>query len=649
MSARDGGIASLTAHVEAALRSVLQARGLPLDIQLTEPPSPELGHFALACFAYAKAARKAPPAIALDLASALLPDDVIELTQATGGYVNIRLRSSALVSAVLSEVRSQGDRFGQVEAGPDAPIVMVEYSSPNTNKPQHLGHVRNNLLGYSVSNLASAAGNRVIRANLVNDRGIHICKSMLAYSLYEAPATPESKGMKGDHFVGEMYVLFEKQFSAEYKQWLTTPKADEVFEQWLTSNAGANARKAKDKDPQAPEPRAVFDAEYKPEYFNQYSTLGARAREMLLLWEASDPATVALWRTMNDWVLEGFAKTYSRLGVEFDQTYFESNTYLLGKEIVREGLAAGVLEQLEDGAVIFDLSRIGMKGRKVLLRSDGTSVYMTQDLGTAVSRFDEHALQRMIYVVADEQEYHFQVLFGVLGTLRPNTAGACTHLSYGMVHLPEGKMKSREGTVVDADDLMDEMHALAAQEIHKRAAEVETEGQKLSQAEVDFRAERIGLAALKFYLLSFTPKATITFDPKKSIDFLGQTGPYCLYAYARVKSLLRKAAAQGAGPSQEPSDWAVLASPLELAVVRELAAFPATVSFAAAHCDPSKVAEHTWRIGKAFASLYNDREHPIVSAADPAVRGARLALAQSVAHAIRSGLSLLGIETLDAM
>jgi arginyl-tRNA synthetase len=640
-------IDSLRAHVETRLQEAL--RQVELDPALptfAPPPNPEMGDYGLPCFAWAKAARKAPAAIAQQVAAALGPDEVIGEVQAAGPYVNLRLRPERVAQVVLGQALAQGEQFGWQPAGADAPTVMVEYSSPNTNKPQHLGHIRNNLLGFSVSTLLAAAGAKVIRANLVNDRGIHICKSMLAYLRWGHGATPESAGQKGDHLVGHYYVLFEKHFSAEYRAWLDSPEAPVRLEQWLQSPAGRGAAQAAEKDANAPAPAEVFRSEYKQEFFNRESELGAAAREMLRQWEAGDEATVALWRTMNGWVMDGFKATYERLGVAFDRYYFESDTYLLGKQIVEDGLASGVFERTADGAVFFDLTRMGLTGRKVLLRSDGTSVYMTQDLGTAAARFDEYALQRLVYTVADEQEYHFKVLFGVLGALRPQLSDACVHLSYGMVHLPEGKMKSREGTVVDADDLMQEMHNLALGEIEQRA---QVSGEALSAEQAALRAERIGLAALKYYLLAFTPKATITFDPKKSIDFLGQTGPYCLYAYARVQSLLRKYGERLPEGPEATDAIALLQSPLEQAVVRELSTWPTTVAFAARTADPSKVAEHVWKIAKSFASLYNDREHAILACPEPALKIARLLLAKAVGNAVHSGLTLLGIETLEQM
>jgi arginyl-tRNA synthetase len=640
-------IDGLEAHVAAVARAALAAHGLPDDVNLAPAPNPEMGDLGLPCFAFAKAARKAPPVIAQELAGSMGPDAVIASVEAAGPYVNFRFRPEAMAAVVLGQALREGLDFGGEPAPAEGQQTwLVEYSSPNTNKPQHLGHIRNNLLGFATSQLLAAVGHRVIKANLVNDRGIHICKSMLAYLRWGQGVTPESAGKKGDHLVGEFYVMFESRFREEYAAWLGTEAASGAFAEWLETGAGRAAARAADKDPAAPPARAVFDAEFKADYFNAFSELGAAAKEMLRQWEAGDEATVALWKQMNGWVLDGFRATYARLGVAFDKYYFESDTYLLGKQIVREGLERGALRKLDDGAVVMDLDRIGLEGQKVLLRSDGTSVYMTQDLGTAAARFDEYDLAHMVYVVGDEQEYHFQVLFGVLSALRPELDGACTHLSYGMVLLPEGKMKSREGTVVDADDLMDEMTRLARVEIEQRA---EQTGEALDAAEASRRAEIIGLAALKYYVLRFTPKSTITFDPKKSIDFLGQTGPYCLYAYARIQSLLRKAGLAADELALDTETAAALVSPLEAAVTKEIAALPKAVTYGARAYDPSKVAEQVYKIAKAFSSLYNDREHQIVGNPDPVLERARLQLAAATGFAIGAGLRLLGIETLDQM
>ena len=641
-------IAQIKSHTEARVNCLLEERGFPVLNGLNPPPNPEMGDLGFPCFPFARVARKAPPMIAQELAQALEGDELIESFSAEGPYVNIRFRPSALAHIIVSEALSKEESFGS--SALDTPEHWVlEYSAPNTNKPQHLGHVRNNVLGYSVSRILQHVGHQVTRVNLINDRGIHICKSMLAYQRLGEGATPESTQTKGDHFVGDYYVRFEKAFVEEYSAWLETPAAAEALENWKTSRNGKSAVKAAAEN-KGPAPEKVFRSDYKANYFNEHSEWGIAAKNMLLAWEDGDEEVVQLWKNMNQWVFDGFHQTYDRLGVSFDKVYYESNTYLLGKDVVQRGLETNVFSKLDDGAVIFDLERIGKTGQKVLLRSDGTSVYMTQDLGTALKRFEEYGMDRMAYVVADEQAYHFEVLFGILGVLQEELKGSCMHLSYGMVHLPEGKMKSREGKVVDADDLMNEMTELAASEIRAREAEAIARGETaLTEEEVMTRAEAIGLAALKYYLLSFTPAATMTFDPKKSIDFLGQTGPYCLYAYARIQSLLRKS-----GDTLDSISWdeqlaTLLTSPLEQAVIRALQGMPGAFLWASENGDTSKIADQTYKIAKSFSALYNDKNHQIVGNSDAQMGAARLYLAQAVGFAVKAGLSCLGIDTIDRM
>ena len=590
MADRVERIEQLRQHALEKVIAALRALGLPEDVNLERPKNPEWGDVGFPCFPYARIARKNPAQIAVELAEHIPTDDIIEATNPTGPYLNLKLRAATVTRVVLGQALAEGAAFGAGGAS-DPRRWMVEFSAPNTNKPQHLGHVRNNLLGAAVSRMLAVAGHDVVRVNLINDRGIHICKSMLAYQRWGEGATPESTGTKGDHFVGRYYVRFDRE-----------------------QKGGA------------------------------HGDLVEEAQAMLRRWEAGDEETVALWTRMNGWVYEGFDTTYARLGVSFDHVYHESETYLLGKEIVDRGLEAGIFTRRADGAILCDLTQIGLDGDKVLLRSDGTSVYMTQDLGTAMARFDEYGMDRMTYVVADEQEHHFRVLFGILALLRPSLEGACHHLSYGMVNLPEGKMKSREGTVVDADDLMDGMRDLAREEVLAR-----DHTSALEPEEVDRRAEIIGLAALKYYLLNFTPRATVSFDPKKSIDFLGQTGPYCLYAYARIQSLFRKAGPQPGAADLTDAIAARLDSPLEQAVVRELERLPTTLTLAARTFDTAKITDQVYRIAKAFAALYTDRGHQIVGNPDTEAGAARLVLAAAVANAIQTGLTTLGIETLDAM
>ena len=591
--------------VQTQVQQALAALDLPQDITLERPPKPEMGDFALPCFPFARVARKNPAVIAQEIAAQIETGDLIESAAGEGPYLNLRLCPATVTQIVLQQALEEGARFGG-NSEPATKRWMVEYSAPNTNKPLHLGHVRNNLLGCAVSKLLAFVGHEVIPVNLINDRGIHICKSMLAYERFGQGETPQSTHEKGDHFVGRYYVRFDQALNEEYNASGTTQD--------------------------------------KQTWFNEGSELGEAARTMLRRWEAGDPATVELWKTMNSWVYEGFNETYERMGVSFDRVYYESETYLLGKEIVENALSDGHLQKREDGSIVCDLEQIGKEGQKVLLRSDGTSVYMTQDLGTAIARFDEYGVDRLTYVVANEQDYHFEVLFGILGLLRPELKGTCHHLNYGMVNLPDGRMKSREGTVVDADDLMDEMKSLARDEIVARDPE-----RGLSAEEIERRAEIIGQSALRYYLLNFTPRTSVKFDPKKSVDFLGQTGPYCLYSYARVQSLFRKAGRRVDARDLSPALASRLTSPLEQSVLRELRAFPDTVLHAAQNNDTSKITEQVYRIAKSFSGLYNDRDHQIVANPDRELETARLLLAMGVGNALETGLTILGFDLLDAM
>ncbi len=633
-------INGLLEHLRARVSAVLQELGVDDRPALTAPPDTEFGDLGLACFPLAQKLRKAPQKIAEDVAQRLHPDDVLASARPVQGYVNLTFSTSALARVVLGEALERGDSFAG--AGVAAPRrFVVEYSAPNTNKPLHLGHVRNNVLGLSVTRLLRHVGHDVVAVNLINDRGVHICKSMLAYERWGDGATPQSAGKKGDFLVGHFYVEFERRFSAEYQAWLQTPAAADEREAWLRTAAG---RKSKD-------PAKDFASDFRDEYFNRLSPLGAEAREMLRRWEGEDPGVRALWRRMNGWVYDGFNATYNRMGVAFDKVYYESETYRFGKEIVEDGLREGLFRRLADGAVVCDYARLGIDATegayKVLLRADGTSVYTTQDLGTAIRRHDEFGFERMVYVVGDEQRHHFTVLFALLALLRPQLRDACFHLAYGMVNLPEGKMKSREGKVVDADTLMDEMAALAREELQQRADAGRAHAEALDEREIALRAERIAQAAIKFHLLSFAAASTIRFDPRKSIDFLGKTGPYCLNAYARTRSLLRRA---GGEPALSDAAATALTTERERAVLKALFAFPARLQAAADGLDPVKLSDATFDVARAFNQMYTDKEgHPIEKCADTDLRTGRLLLALAVGHALRVGLRLLGIEPLEEM
>jgi arginyl-tRNA synthetase len=638
-------------HLARRVEQVLDALGAPGSrVDLAPPPDPKMGDLGFPCFALAKALRRPPPKIAEEVAAGLGPDAILARVSTDKAYVNLHLRREALFEIVLREVLAEGARYGARPVG-SRPHVMVEYSSPNTNKPLHLGHLRNNVLGCSVGRVLAFAGHRVTTATLVNDRGVHICKSMLAYERWAEGSDPARAGKKGDHLVGELYVRFERALAEEYAAWRGGEAGAARLAEFLASEGGRRAEAAHAKDPgSSPPPEKVFADGFKDTYFNSVSELGGAVRAMLLAWEAEDAPTRALWARLNGWVEDGFQKTYDRLGVGFDLVQKESETYKLGKELVEEGLASGIFRRGEDGAVLFDLTRIGKKGDKVLLRSDGTSVYMTQDLGTAVERHEEHAARRLVYVVGDEQLYHFEVLFGILGLLRPALAapGACHHLAYGMIRLPEGRMKSREGTVVDADDLMDEMHRLAREETRARSEEGKAHAEGISEEELELRAERIGLAALKYYLLKFTPRKSFEYDPKESIDFLGQTGPYCLFNYARTRSLQRRVG--GGAPRFEAAAVARLGTEAETAVLRHIVAFPEVVDRAADALDPSRIAEHLFELAQSFATLFTDKAlHPIATCEDEELRRGRLILAAAVGEVLGSGLRLLGIEPLEEM
>jgi arginyl-tRNA synthetase len=644
MNAQNFTISGIHKHLDQVVQDALARVGAEATVELAPPPDPEMGDLGFPCFALAKQLRKAPPLIAKEVAAAIGPDALIASVQTDKAYVNLRLRQEVLAASVLRQALEDAGRFGAAQV-PEPQHWMVEYSSPNTNKPQHLGHMRTNLLGAAVAELLRFYGHRVTRVNLINDRGIHICKSMLAYQLWGESSEPEQRGLKGDQLVGQLYVQFERELAAEYARWQSSEAARKRHAEWLKTAAGKAALKQGNGDEAATQ--STFFNDYKDDYFNNDSALGARARELLVRWEQGDAEVAALWRKMTDWVLAGFESTYERMGCGFDLMQFESQTYELGKALVAEGLAQGVLARRADGAVICDLSSVGLQGEKVLLRSDGTSVYMTQDLGTALERFDEHQAHELIYVVGDEQNFHFQVLFKILGLLRPGLEERCHHLGYGMIRLPEGKMKSREGKVVDADDLMDEMHRLARAETETRAEEGKAHTEGLSAAELRHRAERIGMAALKYFLLKYSPRTSFEYDPKASIDFLGQTGSYCLFNYARTRSLLRKV---GGEPDFDAEAVARLQTPQEQQIIQQLFSWPEVVQRAALGLDPSRVAEFVFELCKSFAYIFTDKaNHPIATCEDEQLRRGRLLLAAAVGNTVKAGLALLGIDVLEEM
>ena len=587
----------LSRGVSQAVHELYGADTPAEKIQLQETRKEFAGDLTVVVFPWVKAPRKAPAAVAAEIGAWLEANvDEVESTNAVNGFLNIVIRAGHW-GQVLRDIAATAD-YGTTAATDKSPLVMVEYSSPNTNKPLHLGHLRNILLGYSLSRILEACGNRVVKTNIVNDRGIHICKSMLAWQKWGNGATPETAGKKGDHLIGDYYVEFDKHFKAEVK---------ELMDKGMTEDEAKAA-----------------------------SPLMLEAREMLRKWEARDPEVRKLWQTMNQWVYDGFDATYKRMGVDFDKIYYESNTYLEGKEKVLEGLEKGIMYRKEDGSVWADLTGEGLD-HKLLLRADGTSVYMTQDIGTAKLRFADYPIDKMIYVVGNEQNYHFQVLSILLDKLGFKWGKDLVHFSYGMVELPEGKMKSREGTVVDADDLMAEMVATARQ-VSQELGKLDG----LSEAEIDDIAETVGMGALKYFLLKVDPRKNMTFNPKESIDFNGNTGPFIQYTYARIRSVLRK----NAGFS--PVDYSgVQPDEKETALIQQLANFPEIVREAGRSYSPAAIANYVYDLTKNYNAFYHD--HSILKEEDPAVRSMRLALSEQTARVIKTGMGLLGIKVPERM
>ena len=584
-------IASSAASAVKALYGTEPGPGL---IQVQPTRKEFEGDVTLVVFPLLKTSRKAPEATAQEI-GLWLKDNVaqIESYNIVKGFLNIKL-SGSYWAEVLSAIASNPE-YGQLP--PTGKTVMVEFSSPNTNKPLHLGHIRNNLLGWSISQLLKACGHNVMRVNLVNDRGIHICKSMLAWLKCGNGVTPESSGMKGDHLVGDFYVKFNDLFKAEVKELVAGGMSEE--------DAEKNAPILKE------------------------------AQAMLVKWEQGDPEVVELWRTMNGWVYDGFDRTYRSLGISFDRTYYESQTYKGGKALVEDGLSRGIFFRAEDGSVWCDLTGDGLD-RKLLLRGDGTSVYMTQDLGTARQRFEEYNLDEMIYVVGNEQNYHFQVLKLILGKLGFGWADSIYHMSYGMVELPEGKMKSREGTVVDADDLVVKMY--------NTAKETSLELGKLdgmSESEQDSLFRMLSMGAMKYFILKVDPKKTMLFDPKESIDFNGNTGPFIQYTHARIQSILRKAD----GLEKVAGKAELL--PKEESVIALLASYPEKVREAGAAHSPALIANFAYDLAKEFNQYYHDTQ--IIREEDAAVRSQRLVLSETVARTLRHAMNILGIELPDRM
>lgn len=591
----------LTSSIAEAIQS-LYGEAAPANlIQLQKTKKEFEGHLTLVVFPFLKLSKKKPEQTAQEIGEYLVANQsAVASFNVIKGFLNLTIASSEWIE-MLADINRQS-QYGFRKATEQSPLVMIEYSSPNTNKPLHLGHVRNNLLGASLANIMQANGNKVVKTNIVNDRGIHICKSMLAWLKWGNGETPQTAGKKGDHLIGDYYVAFDKHYKAE---------VEEMMKQGMSKEeAEAN------------------------------SPLIKEAHEMLVKWEAGDPEVRALWEKMNSWVYAGFDETYRRMGVSFDKIYYESNTYIDGKKKVLEGLDKGLFYRKEDGSVWADLTAEGLD-HKLLLRSDGTSVYMTQDIGTAQQRFNDYPIDQMIYVVGNEQNYHFQVLSILLDKLGFKWGKDLIHFSYGMVELPNGKMKSREGTVVDADDLMDEMVATAQQtslELGKLDG--------LTKKEAAEIARIVGMGALKYFILKVDARKNMTFNPEESIDFNGNTGPFIQYTYARIQSVLRKAAEAGIIiPTELNHD--IQLNEKEEGLIQHLAEFPVTIAEAAKDYSPSEIANYAYDLVKEFNQFYHD--FSILREENEQVKLFRLALSANVAKVIKLAMSLLGIEVPERM
>lgn len=570
-------------ELSAALREKIEThygiKTIERDIVLEDTPNPELGDIGMGCFFLSKNLKKSPASIAEELANLSFDLPYINTVRSVGPYLNMTFDAESLIRVLHTMVIGQAENYGTSDFG-NGKQVMIEYSAPNSNKPQHLGHVRNNVLGMAVSNLLDASGYKTARVNLINDRGIHVCKSMMSYKKWGNGTTPGSENIKGDHFVGDFYVMFDK--------------------------------KAKDA----------------PELLDE-------VREMLKLWENGDKEVVNLWKKMNDWVYKGFDETYDRLGCRFDRVYLESETYTKGKDIVLKGLKDGILSKNDTGEVVIDLDGLNLDA-KVLLRSDGTSIYMTQDIGTTVEKFTDFKLDKAVWVVASEQNLHFKILFHVLERLGYTWADKCYHLNYGMVYLPEGKLKSREGRTIDADTLMDELHELSKKEIIKRSRDMDDDT-------IENTAEAIALSALKYFILKVHPQKDINFLPEESLSLEGSTGPFAQYSYARLSSILRK----GEDLEQKDPDFNRLGNPEEKRIAVMLAQYPGVVIESAEAYNPSRLALWIFEFSRAINKFHHD--HSVLNTGDPDLTKARIGLVRIARQALGNGLRLLGIKPLEKM
>ena len=590
----------LIPKVQEAVKNLYGVEITPAQVQFQKTRAEFEGDITLVVFPFVKAAKKAPAQVAQEVGEALV-GELVEQYNAVQGFLNLSIAQSYWLEQLQGIAAA--DNYGQLSRGEEEkPLMMVEYSSPNTNKPLHLGHVRNNLLGYSIAKIQEANGWNVVKTNIVNDRGIHICKSMLAWQKFGNGETPETSGKKGDHLIGDYYVRFDKEYKAEIKELMA---------------GGMDEETAKKEAP-----------------------LIKEAQAMLVKWEQNDPEVRALWQKMNEWVYAGFDETYAQMGVGFDKIYYESDTYLVGKGEVERGLAKGDFYRREDGSVWADLAQNGLD-EKLLLRADGTSVYMTQDIGTAKLRFQDYPIDKMVYVVGNEQEYHFKVLSILLDRLGFPFGKELVHFSYGMVELPNGKMKSREGTVVDADDLMAQMIA-DAKEISKDKVNTLPD---ITEEEANEIARMVGLGALKYFILKVDPRKNMLFNPEESIDFNGNTGPFIQYTYARIQSVLRKAGEHIDSRLSNPESTTL--SEKELALIQRLVDYPAAVRQAGDEFSPAVIANYAYALACDFNSFYHD--HSILNEADVEKRALRLLLSQTVAKVIKSAMALLGIEVPNRM
>ena len=590
------------------------------DVMITNTRKEFSGDYTVVVFPFTKTAKKKPDVIGQEIGEALKANlDIIADFNVVKGFLNLSIDNKYWLA--FSQDLFKTEQLGQAPS--NGKKVMVEFSSPNTNKPLHLGHIRNILLGWSCAQILERAGYEVIKTQIVNDRGIAICKSMLAWKKYGEGETPDSSGIKGDFLAGKYYVLFEQKFKAEYQSWQETNDAKSLLAERKKSDQSA----------------AEFWKTYKNTYFNDYSELGQEAKTMLLKWEDNDPAVRQLWSTMNGWVYDGFEETYKALGVDFDKLYYESNTYLEGKRIITEGLEKSVFYKKEDGSVWIDLESAKMD-HKLVLRSDGTSVYMTQDIGTAQLRYEDFGMDKMVYVVGDEQDYHFKVLFETMKRLKAPYADGLHHLSYGMVDLPTGKMKSREGTVVDADELIKDVVEVARQNMLERN-EVTGKGDH----EMEEIIRRIGMSALKYFIIKVNPQKRMVFNPNEAVDIQGQTGPYIQYAFVRAKGVYEKALQDNI--NLPLADNYSILKPVEKELIFQISQYPDLVLQAAENYDPSLIANYCYSLARTFNKLWH--EASILNADEPETVAYRVKLSKLMSDTLKDGMQLLGIEMPDRM